>query len=112
MSKSEVYDMNRTSNETVGFRYTGRAALYRDPQEDRLEYTCPHCGAHGDKAARRPRASYHFSDGFVQDLQGESATCRECKKPFRVAPVVLLHNQGEKERFQAVFEPDLNVSSN
>jgi hypothetical protein len=104
--------MNRTSNETVGLRYTGWAALDRDPQEDRLEFTCPHCGAAGDKAARRPRASYHFTDGFVQDLQGESATCRQCKKSLRIAPVVLLHDRDEKRRFLAVFEPDLNVSSN
>jgi len=25
---------------------------------------------------------------------------------------VLLHDQGEKRRFEAVFQPDLNVSSN
>lgn len=43
--------MNRTSAEAVGLRYTGWAALNRDPQEDRLEFTCPHCGAHG---TRRP----------------------------------------------------------
>ena len=104
--------MNRSSVETVGLRFTGWAALNRDPQEDRVEFTCPHCGTHGDKAARRPRASYHFTDGFVQDLQGEAAVCRRCKKSLRVAPVVLLHDQGEKRRFEAVFQPDLNVSSN
>jgi len=26
--------------------------------------------------------------------------------------VILLHDQGEKRRFEAVFKPDLNVSSN
>jgi hypothetical protein len=104
--------MNRSNIETIGLRYTGWAALHRDPQEDRLEFTCPHCGSQGTKAARRPRASYHFTDGFVQDLQGESAICRNCKKSLRVVPVVLLHDQDEKRRFKAVFQPDLNVSSN
>jgi hypothetical protein len=108
----EAFIMNRTSAEAVGLRYTGWAALNRDPQEDRLEFTCPHCGAHGTKAARRPRASYHFTDGFVQDLQGEAGVCRSCKRSLRIVPVVLLHDKDEKRRFEAVFQPDLNVSSN
>jgi hypothetical protein len=95
--------MNRPSLETVGVRYTGWAALNRDPLEDRVEYTCPHCGAQGTKAARRPRAAYHFSDGFVQDLQGEVTSCRGCKLSLRVVPVVMLHDQVEKRRFEAVF---------
>jgi hypothetical protein len=61
--------MSKNSIETIGVRYTGWAALNRDPLDDRVEYTCPHCGAKGAKAARRPRAAYHFTDGFVQDLQ-------------------------------------------
>jgi len=104
--------MNRTRIETVGLRCTGWAALNRDPQEDRLEFTCPHCGAHGTKAARRPRASYHFSDGFVQDLHGESTICRNCKQSLHVVPVVLLHDQDEKRRFEAVFQSQLTLSSN
>jgi hypothetical protein len=104
--------MSRSSTETVGLRYTGWAALNRDPQEDRVEFTCPHCGAHGDKAARRPRASYHFTDGFVQDLQGEAGVCRNCKHSLRIVPVVLLHDRDELRRFEAVFHPDLNVSTN
>ena len=104
--------MNRNSLETVGVRYTGWAALDRDPQEDRVEFICPNCGAQGTKAARRPRASYHFTDGFVQDLQGEVTTCRNCKHSLRVVPVVLLHDQDEKRRFEAVFAPDLAVSNN
>lgn len=103
--------MNR-SLETVGVRYTGRAALDRDPQEDRLEFVCPHCGISGTKAARRPRASYHFTDGFVQDLQGELTTCRGCKRSLRVVPVVLLHDHEEKRRFQAVFSPEFVASRN
>ncbi len=103
--------MNR-SIETVGVRYTGWAALNRDPQDDRVEFACPHCGAAGTKAARRPRASYHFTDGFVQDMQGEATTCRNCKRSFRVVPVVLLHDQDEKRRFEAVFAPTLEVSQN
>jgi predicted RNA-binding Zn-ribbon protein involved in translation (DUF1610 family) len=106
--------MNKTNTalETIGLRYTGRAALNRDPQLDRVEFTCPRCGAHGDKPARRPRASYHFTDGFVQDLQGESTVCRSCRKALHVTPVVLVHDQHEKLRFDAVFEADLNVSKN
>jgi predicted RNA-binding Zn-ribbon protein involved in translation (DUF1610 family) len=104
--------MKHSTIETIGLRYTGRAAISRDPQLDRVEFTCPECGAHGDKPARRPRAAYHFTDGFVQDLQGESAVCRSCRKQLHVTPVVLLHDQLEKRRFEAVFEADLNVSKN
>lgn len=104
--------MNRTSLETVGIRCTGWAALNRDPLEDRVEFTCPQCGTQGDKAARRPRSAYHFTDGFVQDLQGEVAVCRVCKQSVRVSPVVMLHDQGEKRRFEAVFLADLDVSKN
>ncbi len=55
--------MSRPSIETVGVRYTGWAALNRDPLEDRVEFTGLHCGP-GAKAARRPRAAYHFTDGL------------------------------------------------
>jgi hypothetical protein len=104
--------MSRLSAETVGIRYTGWAALNRDPLDDRVEYTCPHCGAHGAKPARRARSEYHFTDGFIQDLQGEMSVCRGCRRSLRVAPVVMLHDQGEKRRFEAVFSADLNVSNN
>jgi hypothetical protein len=104
--------MNRSSVETVGVRYTGWAALNRDPLEDLVEYTCPHCETRGTKAARRPRSAYHFTDGFVQDVQGEMTTCRNCKQSLRVSPVVLLHDQGEQRRFKAVFLPDLEISKN
>lgn len=104
--------MHKDSLETVGVRYTGRAALDRDPQQDRVEFTCPHCGAQGTKAARRARADYHFTDGFVQDMQGEVTTCRNCKQSIHVAPVVLLYDQGEKRRFLAVFAPDFEPVQN
>ncbi len=104
--------MHRTSLETVGIRYTGWAALNRDPLEDTVEYTCPHCGTKGAKAARRPRAVYHFTDGFVQDLQGEMSACRKCRKSLRVAPVVLVHDREEQRRFNAVFLAELEVSKN
>ena len=103
--------MNRRAIETVGVRYTGWAALDRDPQADRVEYVCPHCGAAGDKAARRERAAYRFTDGFLQDTQGEAATCRACKKSFRVLPVVMLHSLDEKRRFEQVFEFELAAVS-
>ena len=104
--------MAQRSMETVGVRYTGWAALDRDPQDDRVEYHCPHCGAAGSKPARHSRSEYRFTDGFLQDLQGEMAVCRQCRQRVRIAPVVLVHDQEEKRRFEAVFslEPEL-VSS-
>lgn len=104
--------MNKPSLETVGVRYTGWAALDRDPLDDSVEYTCPDCGEHGSKAARHPRSDYHFIDGFVQDLRGESTTCRRCKRTLRISPIVLLHNKGERQRFNAVFWPEQEVSRN
>jgi hypothetical protein len=104
--------MSKESLETVGVRYTGWAALDRDPQHDAVEYDCPECGTHGSKAARRPRSEYHFTDGFVQDLHGESAVCRHCKRPVRISPVVLLHNRGEEQRFEAIFKADPVTSNN
>jgi hypothetical protein len=99
--------MNRHTIETVGVRYTGWAALDRDPQEDVVEFVCPHCGERGTKWARRARAHYRFTDGFVQDLQGEVTTCRACRNSLRVVPVVMLHDQDEKRRFEAVFSVEL-----
>jgi hypothetical protein len=103
--------MSKSSLETLGVRYTGRAALDRDPQDDRLEFTCPHCGTVGSKAARRSHAEYHFTDGFVQDLQGETTTCRGCKRSLHISPVVMLHDQDEKRRFEAFFETELVPAS-
>jgi hypothetical protein len=104
--------MRTTSKEAVGVRYTGWAALGRDPQEDTLEYKCPHCGEPGVKAARRTTDQYRFTDGFLQDLQGEMAACHSCRRSLRIAPVVLLHDQDEKRRFEGVFSDDLVASNN
>jgi hypothetical protein len=104
--------MSVRSAETVGVRYTGWAALHRDPQEDPVVYTCPHCGAEGRKQARRPRGEYRFSDGFVQDLQGEMSACRACRRTLHIAPVVLVHDRDELKRFEAVFTPELVLSKN
>ena len=97
--------MNRTSQleEIVGVRYTGWAALDRDPQEDLVEFVCPSCGHKGMKAARRELAEYHFIDGFLQDIYGEAATCKTCRKSLQVAPIVLVHDRDEKRRFEAIF---------
>ena len=98
--------MHRNPIETIGVRYTAWAALDRDPQDDSVEYVCPHCGHEGFKAARRDRARYHFTDGFLQDVHGESTTCRNCRTSLRVVPVFMVHDQDEKRRFQAVFAVD------
>src|SRR5271168_658160 len=99
----EVNPMLRRFVEVVGVRRTGWAALDRDPQQDKVEFICPHCGARDQKNARRERSLYHFTDGFLQDLQGEVAQCHSCKQSVRVVPVVMLHDQGETRRFEAVF---------
>lgn len=104
--------MNRQNIETVGVRYTGWAALDRDPREDVVEFACPHCGQQGVKPARRARAQYHFTDGFLQDLQGEVTTCKGCRRQLRIVPVVMLHDQDEKRRFRSVFSGELAASAN
>lgn len=111
MGSREVAIMDR-SMDTVGVRYTGWAALNRDPLQDTVEYTCPHCGAKGEKRARRPRSEYHFTDGFVQDLRGETSICRQCKQSLRITPVVLVHDRDEERRFNAVFFTNLKISNN
>jgi len=95
--------MQRRIMEAVGVRRTGWAALDRDPQQDKVEFLCPHCGARDQKNARRERSLYHFTDGFLQDLQGEVTQCHSCKQQVRVVPVVMLHDQGETRRFEAIF---------
>jgi len=105
--------MNTLSREAaVGLRRTGRAALGRDPQDDRVEYTCPHCGSQGAKPARRVHTEYRFTDGFLQDLQGEVTTCRSCRRALRIVPVVMLHDQDEKRRFEAMFLDDIVTAKN
>jgi len=104
--------MSNRSTETIGVRYTAWAALNRDPQDDRVEYTCPHCGTPGNKLARRTREEYHFTDGFLQDVQGEMSSCRVCRKSLRIVPVVLVHDMDEKQRFEAVYTGDLALSHN
>ena len=104
--------MNSGSLETIGVRYTGWAALARDPQEDLVEYRCPYCGHQDFKAARRDRAKYQFTDGFLQDVNGELATCRNCHTSLHVVPVVLVRNHDERRRFQAVFAVDVACDAN
>lgn len=95
--------MEKQIPEVVGVRRTGWAALDRDPREDVIEFACPHCGAEAQKKARRERAEYRFTDGFLQDEQGEGVQCHFCKQSLRIAPVVLVHDQEEAKRFEAVF---------
>jgi hypothetical protein len=49
----EEQPMERRFTEVVGVRRTGWAALDRDPQQDKVEFVCPHCGARDQKNARR-----------------------------------------------------------
>jgi hypothetical protein len=108
----EAKPMERRYPEVVGVRRTGWAALDRDPQEDRVEFVCPHCGKKGQKNARRERTQYHFTDGFLQDLQGEVTVCRACAQSLRVVPIVMLHDQDETRRFEAVFSDELADTHN
>jgi hypothetical protein len=101
--------MDRHIPEVLGVRRTGWAALDRDPQEDIIEFRCPHCGAETQKKARRERAEYHFTDGYMQDLQGEGLQCHFCKQSLRVAPVVLLHDQEEIRRFEAMLADETDA---
>jgi hypothetical protein len=111
MDIGEGNPMERRFTEVLGVRRTGWAALDRDPQQDKVEFLCPHCGARDQKNARRERALYHFTDGFLQDLQGEVAQCHFCKQSVRVVPVVMLHDQGETRRFEAVFADEPVVAA-
>jgi hypothetical protein len=95
--------MEKQVREVVGVRRTGWAALGRDPQQDVIDFVCPHCGAKSQKKARHERAEYHFTDGFMQDLQGEGIQCHLCKQSLRVVPVVLVHDHEERRRFEAMF---------
>jgi hypothetical protein len=103
--------IDRHYPETVGMRRTGWAALDRDPQLDKIEFVGPHCGERDTKNARRERTHYHFTDGFLQDLQGEVTQCHACKQWLRVVPIVLLHDQDETRRFAAVFSGELSESA-
>ena len=106
--------MNRNSHieEIVGVRYTGWAALDRDPRQDVVEFVCPHCGRAGMKPAGRERSEYHFTDGFLQDMEGETANCKACRKTVHVAPVVLVHDLDEKRRFEAIFAEEMAIAVN
>jgi hypothetical protein len=103
--------MERRLPEVVGVRRTGWAALDRDPQQDVVEYTCPHCGAESQKKARRERTEYHFTDGFMQDVQGEGVQCQLCKQSLRIVPIVELHDQEEVKRFEAMFSEEPLVAT-
>src|ERR1700687_3268240 len=104
--------MSLHSKEAVGVRYTGWAALDRDPQEDFVEYNCPSFREPRIKPPRPTHDQYHFTDGFYQELQGEMAACHSCRHSLRIAPVVMLHDQDEKRRFEGVFSDDLVASKN
>lgn len=35
------------------------------------------------------------------------SVCRQCHQRLRIVPVVLIHDHGEKRRFEAIFSPEL-----
>jgi hypothetical protein len=37
--------------------------------------------------------------------------CRGCKRSMRVVPIVMLHDQDEKKRFEAVFAAELEATT-
>jgi len=60
--------MERRNVVTVGVRRTGWAALDRDPQQDTVEFICPHCGARDKKmpgASARSIISQWLFAGFA-----------------------------------------------
>src|SRR5258707_13937874 len=93
--------MERRLPEVVGVRRTGWAALDRDPQQDVVEFTCPHCGAKSQKKARRARTGYKFTDGFLQEVHGEGVQCHLCKQSLRIVPAGMVHDQDETRRITA-----------
>src|SRR4029077_15374271 len=107
-----IAPMGRHNLDTVGVRRSGWASLGRDSAQGTVEFICPHCCARDKKNARRERALYHFTDGFLQDLQGEMTQCHSCKQWLRVVPIVMLHDQDETRRFEAVFSDEELVTSN
>jgi len=102
--------MDRRNPETVSVRRTGWAALDRDPQQDTVEFICP-TAARGQENAGAKRALYRFTDGFLQDLQGEVTQCHACKQYLRVVPIVMLHDHDKLARFEAVFSDEQLVTS-
>jgi hypothetical protein len=44
-------------------------------------------------------------------LQGEVTQCHACKQWLRVVPIVMLHDQDETRRFEAVFSDGQLVTS-
>ncbi len=101
--------MYRQIPEVVGMRLTGWAALDREPQEDVIEFRCHHCGAASQERARRGRTESPITAGFMQDLQGEGLQCHFCRQSLRVVPVVLLHDQEEKRRFEAMWADEMDA---
>jgi hypothetical protein len=45
----------------------------------------------------------------MQDLQGEGLQCHFCKQSLRVVPVVLLHDQEEIRRFEAMLADETDA---
>ncbi len=54
---------------------------------------------------------HNLETGFLQDLQGEVTQCHACKQYLRVVPIVMLHDQDETRRFEAVFSDEQLVNS-
>ncbi len=105
--------MQRHSKETIGVRYTGWAALDRDPQEDQVEFVCPHCGPVRNEggATRTGALSFYGRVSAGHPRRGDDLP-QLPDVAAHIAPVVMLHDEGEKRRFQAVFAVDPGAGAN
>jgi len=97
--------------DAVGVRYTGWAHWTVIRRKISLNTLSRIAVKRGMKSARRTHDQYHFTDGFLQDLQGEMAAW-----PFLPASVAhrprrdVAMTRDEKRRFEAVFSDFLVAS--
>ena len=102
--------MVRTRFDTVGVRYTGWAALNRDPQEDLVESCVP--TAERTEKTRSPAALGLSLHGWLRAGSARrDERLPQLQAVAHLSPVGLLHDQGEQRRFNAVFLADLEVSN-
>jgi len=67
--------------------------------------------ARDQKNARRERTLYHFHGWIFTGLAGRSDAVPRVQAILRVVPIVMLHDQDETRRFEAVFSDEQLVNS-